>query len=126
MRPLLSLCTLTLPKANFETIETAYRNKKISFEDYKFYIFNASALGWKNLDVFADLSKNQLTKIKVNVRPSKQVDCKLVFKDREFVLPAGLGEDHFYFDEIPKGEDAWLVGIQYIDHIPCSLCSRLP
>lgn len=108
----------TLPKVNLEKVEVAYRNKQISFEDYKFYVFNSSKLGWKNIDVFADIPKNKMTKIEISVKPTKTADCKLVFKDRNFVLPAKIDTEYFYFDGIPIGEKAWLVGINYENGIP--------
>lgn len=108
----------TLPKVNLENIELAYRNKSISFDDYKFYIYNTSKLGWKNVDVFANIQDNQLTTVKVDETPSKTIDCKLVFKDREFVLSSKINKDHYYFPNIPKNEEAWLVGLKYENGIP--------
>lgn len=103
----------TLPKVNFENLEVAYRNETISFEDYKFYVFNISNLGWKNIDIFHNVKKEDETKIEVNLIPTREVDCKLVFKNQSYVLPAKLAVDHFYFDEIPKNEKAWIVAIKY-------------
>jgi hypothetical protein len=103
----------TLPKANLGYLEVAYKNKKIAYEDYKFYVFNASKLGWKNLDVFAKIKEKDKITLRVNVVPSKTVDCKLVFKQREFVLPGKVQPRHFYFDGIPKQENAWVVAIRY-------------
>ena len=57
--------------------------------------------------------------LKVSEIPSEQVDVKLVFVDREFVLPGKIVDDkHFYFSGIPKNESAWLVGVKYIDGKP--------
>ncbi|MGB0523508.1 MAG: OmpA family protein [Flammeovirgaceae bacterium] len=103
----------TLPKVNQKKLEVAYQSKKISYADFKFYVFNTSSLGWKNCDVFANVPIEQLTKLQVDEKPQLTVDCKLVFKNQRFVLPARIGHEHFYFEEIPKGEKAWLVGIKY-------------
>ncbi|MFK8006074.1 MAG: OmpA family protein [Saprospiraceae bacterium] len=103
----------TLPKVNFENLEVAYRNETISFEDYKFYVFNISSLGWKNIDIFHGVKDINKTKLTVNLLPSREVDCKLVFKKQSYVLPAKLADDHFYFDGIPKNEEAWIVAIKY-------------
>jgi hypothetical protein len=103
----------TLPKVNLAYLEVAYRNKKIAYEDYKFYVFNSSMLGWKNLDVFKSIPiKDQLT-VKVNAVPDSTIDCKLIFKEEEFVVPAKVESKFFYFEGMPRKKDAWLVGIQY-------------
>jgi hypothetical protein len=107
-----------IPKVNLQNLELAYQNKKISYEDYKFYIFNSSKLGWKNLDVFANLSNDKLTTIKIKLKPAKFLDCKLIYPERKFVLPAGVQADYFYFENIPKEEKAWLVSLKYENGIP--------
>lgn len=103
----------TLPKVNLENLEVAYRNKTISFEDYKFYVFNTSNFGWKNVDIFPNIPDKDRTTFKINLSPSPEVDCKLVIQERSFVLPAQLAKDHFYFEGIPKNETAWVVAIKY-------------
>lgn len=108
----------TLPKVNLAYLEVAYRNKKISYEDYKFYIFNSSALGWKNLDVFAKIPQEDQLLVKVNAVPDSTIDCKLVFQKEEFVIPAKLNSKYFYFEGMPRNKKAWLVGIQYKNAIP--------
>tara|TARA_Y100000589_G_scaffold13428_1_gene10861 strand:+ start:3220 stop:5079 length:1860 start_codon:yes stop_codon:yes gene_type:complete len=109
----------TLPKVNLKNIEVAYKNKKISYEDYKFYVFNSSNLGWKNVDVFKDVPRRDMISLKVSEMPTKEIDIKLVFVDREFVLPGKiLDKENFYFTDIPKNEKAWIVGVKYIDGKP--------
>lgn len=108
----------TLPKVNMVNLEVAYRNKKISYEDFKFYIFNSSQLGWKNLDVFADIPMNNRITIKVDAVPDKTTDSKLVYQKRNFVLPGKIGAKNFYFEDVPKKEEAWLIGIQYKNATP--------
>ena len=109
----------TLPKVNLKNIEIAYKNKNISYEDYKFYVFNSSNLGWKNVDVFRDVPSNNMITLKVSEMPTKEIDIKLVFVDREFVLPGKiLDKENFYFTDIPKNEKAWIVGVKYINGKP--------
>lgn len=109
----------TLPKVNMEKIELAYKENNISYQDYKFYVFNSFNLGWKNVDCFADVSKDDMISMKVNEKPNDEVDVKLVFVDREFVLPGEIIDGkNFYFTGIPKGETAWIVGIKYINGQP--------
>lgn len=107
-----------LSKANFNNLEEAYEQKNISYEDFKFYIFNASTLGWKNIDIFANIPMNQRVAVQVNLSPSPEVDCKLVFKEREFVIPGKIGDGYFYFEGMPKGEEAWVVAIKYENETP--------
>lgn len=107
----------TLPKANLGSLEAAIRDKKIEYEDFKFYVFNTTDLGWKNVDIFANI-KGPLVAISINQKPIKQADCKLVFVDRQFVLPSKIGTKSFYFDQIPENEKAWLVAIKYEDATP--------
>ena len=104
----------TLPKVNMQNLEVAYRNKEISYTDFKFYVFNSSKLGWKNCDIFADIPADKMITLKVDLIPSETVDCKLVFKSRQFVLPAKIIQrTNFYFDGVPEGELAWIVAIRY-------------
>ena len=57
--------------------------------------------------------------LKVSEMPTKEIDIKLVFVDREFVLPGKiLDKENFYFTDIPKNEKAWIVGVKYIDGKP--------
>jgi len=108
----------TLPKINMEKIEIAYRNKSLSYDDFKYYIFNTSKLGWKNCDIFADIKEKDKTEIKIDIKPEKTIDCKLVFKNRSSVLPAKINKDFFSFSGIPKKEKAWIVGVKYENGIP--------
>lgn len=107
-----------LKNANFESLEAAYAAKNISYNDFKFYVFNASTLGWKNLDIFANIPASQQVDVRVDIVPGLEVDCKLVFKDRAFVLPGKIGDGFFYFEGVPKGEKAWIVALKYENATP--------
>ncbi|MEL6864134.1 MAG: OmpA family protein [Bacteroidota bacterium] len=108
----------TLPKVNLENLEVAYNEQQISYDDFKFYVFNSSTLGWKNIDVFKDVPPEQMVTLKVDLPPNRQRDCKLVFKERVFVLPGQLAEDYFYFEGVPQGEKAWIIGLKYENDQP--------
>jgi hypothetical protein len=108
----------TLPKINLGSMEVAYRDKKISYEDYKFYVFNSSMLGWKNLDVFAKITPEDQILVKVNAVPETTLDCKLVFKEYQFVIPGKVESKFFYFEGMPRNKEAWLIGIQYKNATP--------
>ena len=107
-----------MSKANIDSLEVAYQNRRISYEDFKFYIYNTNRLGWKNIDRFADIKEMDKTKIKVLQKPTPRTDCKLIYKERRFVLPPIIEENYFAFEGIPKNEKAWLVGLKYSDGIP--------
>ena len=41
----------TINKLNIRKLELSYLNKTIDFEDYKYYVYNNSRLGWSNVDI---------------------------------------------------------------------------
>ncbi len=108
----------TLKKETIQKIEMDYMDKKISFEDYKYYIFNTSNLGWSNVDCFAGNAKNGYVKINVNLTPEINTVCKLIFKSRRTIIDATKVDLNFEFEGVPKGEEAWLVAIKYVDGKP--------
>jgi hypothetical protein len=99
-------------------IELAYKNKKLSYEDFKYYVYNRSKMGWSNIDAFAKISEQNKVSMKVNVKPNVNTDCKLVFVNRNFVLPAIQKSNHYVFEGIPKEEEAWLIVLKYEDGKP--------
>ena len=105
----------TLAKLYVENIEVAYRDKNITFDKFRYYVFNRSALGWSNIDCFADIPERKKTKLNVNLKPSSNVDCKLVFKNRNAILAAQNEEGSYIFKGIPKNENATIVAIKYED-----------
>jgi len=96
-----------------KNIELDYKNKRIDFEDFMYYVFNTSRLGWSNVDVFVDLEPNQLTTLTVNIQPDVNIDVKLVFKNRNFILPASDEQGKYIFKGVPKGEEVWIVAVKY-------------
>jgi hypothetical protein len=109
--------TDTLRKLNLANLEMAYRNKKISFDDFKYYIYNTSKLGWSNIDCFANYPKDSLVTLKVNLKVSPNVDCKLVYKDKNYIIPPDRLEGNYEFKNIPKGQ-ALLVALKYEEGKP--------
>lgn len=103
----------TLRKLNLSKVELAYQNKSLSYEDFKFYVYNTPRLGWSNVDVFADIKPDQVTTMKVNLKPATDIDCKLVFKNRRFVIPPTKEDKNYAFENIPADEPVWLIAIQY-------------
>lgn len=103
----------TLAKIKTRNIEMNYLNKKISFDDFKYYVYNRSKLGWSNVDQFADLSGLEKVALNVNVPVSANTDCKLVFRNRRVVVSASQAKKTFEFWVLPKGEAATVVAVKY-------------
>lgn len=108
----------TLTKVAVKKIELSYMNKKVSYEDFSYYVYNTSKLGWSNVDVFADIPESNRVTLKTNLPQAKNVDCKLVFKSRRFVIPAESDGRNLVFKNVPQGEIAILVAVKYEDGIP--------
>lgn len=108
----------TLRKINLNKVELSYLNKSLNYEDFKFYVYNTSRLGWSNVDVFVDIKPDQMVTMKVNLKVAKNIDCKLVFKERRFVIPATKEDKKYEFENIPKGEAVWIIAIKYDEGKP--------
>jgi hypothetical protein len=94
-------------------IEKNYNNKSVAFEDVKYYIYNNSRMGWSNVDIFADVKPEDRVTMTVNLKTYKNTDCKLVFRDRRFVIPAESEAGIYMFKDMPKGERVWIVALMY-------------
>jgi len=103
----------TLLKIKTHDIELAFTDKKISYDDLNFYVYNLRELGYSNVDCFASFPKGQLVRVKVNLRPGRDTNCKLVFKKIKSIIDFLPGGDHYYLPKVPKGETAWIVAIKY-------------
>jgi hypothetical protein len=108
----------TLQKINLKNVELSYLNKSLSYDDFKYYVYNTSKLGWSNVDCFADIKPEQMVTMKINLKVAKNIDCKLVFKNRRFVIPATKEENKYEFEKIPKGETIWIIAIKYDEGKP--------
>jgi hypothetical protein len=108
----------SLKKANIKNIELSYLNKKLSYEDFRYYVYNTSQLGWSNIDKFSDISQDKLVTMKINLKIGNNVDCKLVFKNRRAIMPPSKMDSKYEFENVPKGEMVWIVAIKYVDGKP--------
>lgn len=117
----------TLRKIEQHKLEVDYVNKKISFEDFNYYIYNTPKLGWSNVDVFMKLDKSQLAEVRVALIPGTDTDCKIVFKNRRSIIPpeplTGKKDKEYVFKNLPKNEPAWIVAIRYNGNQPM-LCIK--
>lgn len=103
----------TLTKINIKNFEMAYLKKSISYEDFKYYVFNTSRLGWSNVDKFIDINKDSLINFKIDLKIAENIDCKLVFMDRRFVIPSTKIEGKYEFIGVPRGERVWIIALKY-------------
>ena len=56
--------------------------------------------------------------MKVSMKMAANVDCKLVFMNRQFVIPASKTEGNYVFEHVPEGEKVWIVAIRFLDGKP--------
>ncbi|HWY36610.1 MAG TPA: hypothetical protein VNX68_18345 [Nitrosopumilaceae archaeon] len=103
----------TLRKINLSKVELSYLNKSLNYDDFKFYVYNTSRLGWSNVDVFVDIKPEDMVTMHVDLKPDKNIDCKLVFKNRRFVIPPTRMENNYSFEKIPRGESIWVIALKY-------------
>jgi hypothetical protein len=108
----------TLAKINTQKIELSYLSKKLSFDDFKFYVYNSPKLGWSNVDCFSNIPERKKITLSINLQPAANIDCKLVFRKRRSVMPAAKEGDHYEFKGIPKNEEAFIVAVKYKDGSP--------
>lgn len=103
----------SLAAATRRGIEENYKNKNVAFDDVKYYVYNTTRFGWSNVDVFADVKPEDMVTMSVNINAYKNTDCKLVFRDRRFVIPAEIEAGIYQFKNMPKGERVWIVTLMY-------------
>src|ERR1700754_1289921 len=103
----------TLAKITTRKIELSYMNRNISFDDFNYYVYNSSKLGWNNIDCFSGYSKWEKTTVRVNGKAHKNTSCKLIFKDRRAIMPATKEGGQFEFVGVPLDVRATVVAIKY-------------
>jgi hypothetical protein len=108
----------TMQKVKTKNIELSYMGKTISYNDLNYYVFNLRRLGWINVDCFSNLKNTQLTTMYVNIKPERNVDCKLAFKQRRVIYPSEWGRNMYEFPRVPKGEEVWVIAVKYLNSQP--------
>ncbi|MEY2924306.1 MAG: hypothetical protein RLZZ337_854 [Bacteroidota bacterium] len=108
----------SLATATRRGIEENYKSKNLAFDDIKYYVYNTTRFGWGNVDVFADVKPKDMVTMSVNINAYKNTDCKLVFRDRRFVIPAETEAGIYQFKNMPKGERVWIVTLMYANGQP--------
>jgi hypothetical protein len=102
----------TLKKIKTREIELSYANKRISFDDFKYYVFNERQLGWSNCDLFAGIGRFDRITVKTNLEIYPNIDCKLIFKKRRIIMPPTRETGRYEFRGVPKNEPAIIVALK--------------
>ncbi|QNR23456.1 OmpA family protein [Croceimicrobium hydrocarbonivorans] len=88
----------------------------ISSSDLNYYIFNNAQLGWINIDAFSNWQASKLTTLNIPLKPANHVDVKMVFKNRNSILPPNTyRRGNFYYKDIPKGEPVNIIATKYVN-----------
>ena len=103
----------SLRAATIKGIEENYNTKSVAFDDVKYYVYGTTRLGWSNIDIFRDVKPEDQVTMTVNLKAYQNTDCKLVFRDRRFVIPAETVAGIYQFKNMPKGERVWIVTLMY-------------
>lgn len=104
-----------LKQEEIDSREMRFQNGALRYEDFQYFIYNTPTLGWKNVDVFANVNPRNLIDMKIDIPSSPEYDCKLVFMRRRTVLPPDRSGSTILFRGAPKGEIANLVALKYED-----------
>lgn len=97
-------------------MESDIANGSIHTSNLSYYIFNNAQLGWMNIDAFSDLSSYKLTRLHIPLKPANHVDVKMVFKNRNSILPPNTySSGRFIYKDIPKGEAVTIIATKYVN-----------
>lgn len=95
-----------------------FANGDANFDDLRFMVYNTNDLGWANCDAFSDVMAINKTQLGVGMDDMKNVDVKLVFKDRNIILSPTLIGDKFYFENVPKHEKVIILAVKMQNNQP--------
>lgn len=100
-----------LENEKMDQIELRIKDETVNMNDFNYYVFQRSTLGWINCDEFLDFEKNQLTNLNVKTRASEFTDVKLIFKNRNTILNSGSYQG-YSFQNIPVNEEIWVIALK--------------
>ena len=86
-----------LEKEKIDSIEMNYRNKKISYDDFRYYIYSQAKTGWANIDCVPGFKNMQKVRMTIKVKPEKNIDCRLIWKYKRIVLPAIVDSGYYVY-----------------------------
>ena len=84
--------------------------KDLPQDSLKYYVFNTSRLGWRNLDWLMKIQNK--TDYRVNLEPDENIDIKLIFKEYRSVIPLLPVNSYYHFSGAPVGYNAWLLAFK--------------
>ncbi|MEZ4800621.1 MAG: OmpA family protein [Flavobacteriales bacterium] len=96
-----------------EKLESGYLNADIPMEDVNFYIMNVARFGWANCDVFSRMGNGPKEEIYVLEQPSKSVDCKIIYKKENIILPLISNSGKYEIQNIPVGVRLSIIVFKY-------------
>lgn len=91
-------------------------SKTVSIEDLSYYAFKSNDLGWINVDSFSDMKQEELVTMNVDLKIDPKVDTKLIFKNRNVILPPNMMDNEFGFKDVPKDEVVYFIALKYEKH----------
>lgn len=102
-----------MKKEKIDSLETTYLNKPVPAEDINYYILSVSNFGWANCDVFDRMGKGPKEEIFVEQKPSKAIDCKIIYKNENIILPFANAKTKYSVDNIPVGTALSVIILKY-------------
>ncbi len=95
--------------------EVQFAKGNFQSNDVEMYLFNLGSLGWRNVDCFTGSWQIPISVV-VPAEPINHCKVNLVFKDMNVIIAGRpLYNVGFTFDNLPKGKDAHVVALKYIN-----------
>ncbi|MBC8046233.1 MAG: hypothetical protein H7Y00_05510 [Fimbriimonadaceae bacterium] len=83
-------------------------------DDWNYYVFNSTNLGWMNCDRFYETPERLLTNVELNLKMEEGTDAKLVFRSFKSVMsPNNNTTDKYTFSRVKIGEPVWVYAVKY-------------
>lgn len=102
-----------MKKERIEKLESEYLSADIPMEDVNYYIMEIARFGWANCDVYDRMRKGPKEEIYVMEKPSKSVDCKIIYKKENVILPINTIGGKYKVKNIPVGVKLVVVVLKY-------------
>jgi hypothetical protein len=107
-----------LEEISKQKIEKDYANGQTNFDDLSYYVFNQPRLGWANCDAFSNFPPENMISMNFNLSAKENVDCKVVFVNRNIILPCDISGGKFERKNVPVNQEICIVALQYEEGKP--------
>ncbi len=107
-----------------QNIEKDYASGQSNFDDLSYYVFNQPKLGWANCDAFTNFPPENMVSMNFNLPAKVNVDCKIVFVDRNIILPCDVAGGKFERKNVPVNQEIYIVALQYVEGKPLLCLER--